>query len=94
MPLIRRIPKRGFNNKAFQKKWVIVNLADLERCPEDRIDDQAMRAHGLIKGSYHGIKVLGDGELTRAIHLSAHAISAGARRKLEAAGGIFEVVGS
>ena len=94
MPLIRRIPKRGFNNKAFQKKWVIVNLADLERCPEERIDDQVLTAHGLIKGSYHGIKVLGDGELTRAIHLRAHAISAGARRKLEAAGGTFEVVGS
>ena len=94
MPLIRRIPKRGFNNTMFQKRWVIVNLLDLERCGEERIDDKVMTDKGLIKGAYHGIKVLGDGELSRAIHVRAHAISAGARRKLEAAGGTFEVIGS
>lgn len=92
MPLYRRIPKRGFNNAAFQDKWATLNVGELSRFEEQNIDPAFMRAHGLVKGGYDGIKILGDGKLERVVHVKAHAISEGARRKIEAAGGTFEVL--
>jgi large subunit ribosomal protein L15 len=91
MPLVRRVPKRGFTN-SLRKKWLTVNLADLARLGLDAVDPQVLRERGLVKGTYDGIKVLGSGELSAAVTIRAHAISEGARRKLEAAGGTFEVV--
>jgi large subunit ribosomal protein L15 len=91
MPLQRRLPKRGFTN-VLRKRWAIVNVSDLARLTEDRIDPGVLAAHGLVKGAYDGIKVLGDGELTRPLQVQAHAISAGARQKIEGAGGSFEVI--
>src|SRR6476659_3549296 len=72
MPLIRRIPKRGFNNKNFKTVYAVVNLADLNRfdaCTE--IGEQQLREAGLIRGDFDGIKILGTGELTKKLTISA-----------------------
>ena len=92
MPLIRRIPKRGFT-KPNRKQWAIVNLSDLTLLGVERIDAELLVSKGLVKGSFDGIKVLGDGEVERALQVRVHAMSESARRKVEAAGGSFEVVG-
>src|ERR1700755_274692 len=66
MPLIRRVPKRGFNNAAFKTRYGIVNLDDLERFAHGQsIDETVLREAGLIRGKLDGIKILGDGELTK-----------------------------
>jgi large subunit ribosomal protein L15 len=88
MPLIRRLPKRGFNNAAFKKKIAIVNLGELDALDfVGTIDETALRAHGLIRGHFDGLKVLGQGTLTKKISLEADFVSASAREKIEAAGG-------
>ena len=88
MPLIRRLPKRGFNNAQFKKKIVIVNLGELEALEFDgQINEAALRAHGLIRGKYDGVKILGDGELKKKLAIEADHVSASAREKIEAAGG-------
>lgn len=93
MPLIRRIPKRGFNNKRHGTRFLPVNLDDLN-CFEEgaRVDEAALRSLGLAKGRSHGIKILGTGELTRKLAVVAHAFSASAKAKIEAKGGTCEVV--
>ncbi|WP_142660229.1 50S ribosomal protein L15 [Methylacidimicrobium tartarophylax] len=92
MPLIRRLPRRGFNNARFATVYAPVNLRDLEKVPGDRIEPQAMRAAGLVKGHWDGVKILGDGEIARAVTLVVHAVSAAARAKIEAAGGKIEIL--
>ncbi len=95
MPLIRRIPKRGFNNARHASRFLPVNLEALNRFEEGaRVDELALRSAGLANGpaSLHGIKILGNGELTRKLTVSAHAFSASARTKIEAKGGTCEVV--
>ena len=88
MPLIRRLPKRGFNNAAFKTKYALVNLVDLEALDfTGTINEAALREHGLIRGRFDGIKVLGNGELKKAVTVEADHISASAREKIEAAGG-------
>jgi large subunit ribosomal protein L15 len=88
MPLIRRLPKRGFNNAAFKKKIAIVNLGELDALDfVGTINEAALRAHGLIRGHFDGLKVLGQGTLTKKISLEADFVSASAREKIEAAGG-------
>ena len=93
MPLIRRIPKRGFNNKRHTIRYLPVNLEELN-CFDDgaRVDKAALRSAGLANGRAAGIKILGDGELTKKLTVSAHAFSASARAKIEAKGGICELV--
>ena len=94
MPLIRRIPKRGFNNVRFGNQFVAVNVGDLNRFDEGaRVDEAALRTIGLANGRASGIKILGDGELTKKLTVSAHAFSASARSKIEAKGGACELVG-
>jgi large subunit ribosomal protein L15 len=94
MPLIRRMPKRGFNNKRFGTVYVAVNLRDLNEFEEGtRVDAAALRARGLANGRADGIKILGTGELTKRLTVSAHAFSASARTKIEALGGACELVG-
>ena len=94
MPLIRRIPKRGFNNTRFAKQFVAVNVGELNQFEEGaRVDEAAMRAAGLANGPADGVKILGDGELSRKLTVSAHAFSASAKAKIEAKGGACEVVG-
>src|SRR2546425_1818343 len=71
MPLIRRIPKRGFNNAAFKTQYAIVNLAELNRFDEGQsVDEALLREAGLIRGHFDGIKILGSGELTRKLAIS------------------------
>jgi large subunit ribosomal protein L15 len=92
MPLIRRLPKRGFSNAAFKKKIAIVNLVDLAELSVDgTIDEQALRAHGLIRGHFDGVKVLGNGELSKKLAIQADFVSATAREKIEAAGGTVTI---
>ena len=92
MPLIRRLPKRGFNNAQFKKKIAIVNLGDLAELAVDGIiNEDALRSHGLIRGKFDGLKVLGNGELSKAIAVEADHVSASAREKIEAAGGTVKI---
>ena len=94
MPLIRRIPKRGFNNH-FKKVYAIVNLDVLNTLEANTVVDyDFLYANGLIKvvKNPYGLKVLGDGELTVALTVKANKFSASAKEKIEAAGGKVELV--
>lgn len=93
MPLQRRIPKRGFNN-IFAKQYVIVNVSDLEAKFEDGavIDTEAIVKAGLVKKTLDGIKVLGNGEVTKNFTVKAAAFSKSAVEKIEKAGGKTEVM--
>jgi len=93
MPLQRRLPKRGFSNYPFRKKVVEVNLRDLARFDAGSVvDAQALAEAGLIKGSFDAIKILGQGEVAVALTVKVDQISAGAKAKVEAAGGTVELV--
>lgn len=95
MPLIRRLPKRGFNNARHTTRYIPVNLEGLNRFDDGaRVDEAALRAAGLANGQSDGIKVLGDGELKKKLTISAHAFSASARAKIEGLGGVCELVSS
>ena len=84
MPLIRRIPKRGFNNARHTTRYLPVNLEDLNRFDDGaRVDEAALRNAGLANGRGAGIKILGGGELTRKLTVSAHAFSASAKTKIK-----------
>lgn len=93
MPLQRRVPKRGFNN-IFRTEYAVVNVADLEnRFDADAtVDAESLKACGLIKKELDGIKVLGNGEITKALTVKVSAISGSAKAKIEAAGGKVEVL--
>jgi len=93
MPLIRRIPKRGFNNTAFKVSYAPVNLVDLEKLSvSDVVDETVLRKIGLVNGTWDGVKVLGSGEITKKLSLKVNAVSAAAREKIEKAGGSIEIV--
>jgi large subunit ribosomal protein L15 len=93
MPLIRRIPKRGFNNKRHAVRYVPVNLESLNRFESGAVvDAEALRRAGLASGPVKLIKILGDGELKQKLTVKAHAFSAVARSKIEGLGGECEVV--
>lgn len=90
MPLHRRLPKRGFKN-ILAKRVLIVNIADLDRFDDKAtIDAAALREQGLIKGAFDKVKVLGNGEVTKAFALKQCLVSKTARQKIEAAGGSIE----
>lgn len=92
MPLQRRVPKRGFNN-IFASKFAIVNVSDLEVFEASAVvDAEALQAKGLIKKTYDGVKVLGNGNLSKAVTVKASAFSESAKSKIEAAGGKAEVI--
>lgn len=93
MPLQRRIPKRGFNN-IFAKEIAIVNVSALEERFEDGavVDVESLLASGLVKNQLDGIKILGNGELTKKFTVKANAFSDSAKEKIEKAGGSVEVV--
>jgi large subunit ribosomal protein L15 len=93
MPLIRRIPKRGFTNGRHRTRFLGVNVEDLNRFEAGtRVDETLLRGTGLANGRAHGIKILGNGALTPKLVVVAHAFSASAKAKIEAAGGTCEVV--
>jgi large subunit ribosomal protein L15 len=89
MPLIRRLPKRGFNNAAFKKTFGVVNIDDLDRKFADgaAINETALRESGLIRGRVAGVRVLGRGELSKKLTLEVDHITDTAREKIEKAGG-------
>lgn len=92
-PLIRRIPKRGFTNGLFKIEYQVLDLGTLDRVFKNKaeITIEDLRIHNLIKGR-KPVKILADGELKRAIKVSAHGFSASAKEKIEKAGGKAEVV--
>ena len=93
MPLQRRLPKRGFTN-IFKKQWIEVTLATLENSFDagDEITPETMHSRGVIAKGKRDIVVLGTGELTKALTVSAHRFTKGARAKIEAAGGTVNVI--
>jgi large subunit ribosomal protein L15 len=87
MPLHRRLPKRGFTN-IFKKDYAVVNVSDLERFDNGAtIDETTLRQAGLVKGQHDGVKVLGDGELSKKLTVSATKFSKSAKETIEKAGG-------
>jgi large subunit ribosomal protein L15 len=93
MPLIRRIPKRGFNNTAFGTSYIPVNVGDLNDFENGaRVDEAALKAVGLANGPGDGIKLLANGELTKKLTVVVSAASASAKTKVEAKGGTLEVI--
>jgi large subunit ribosomal protein L15 len=93
MPLIRRIPKRGFNNARFATKYLAVNVGDLNQFEDGaRVDETALRSVGLANGRSDGIKLLGNGDLSKKLVVAVSAISASAKSKIEAKGGSVEIV--
>jgi len=92
MPLIRRLPKRGFTN-IFKKTWAILNLDDLANLPSDEIiTPEVLYRRGLVKGEFYGIKILGQGDLKTPLHIKAHKFSKSAIEKIRAADGKAEEI--
>ena len=92
MPLQRRIPKRGFNN-IFATNYAIINIAALNKFEDGAVvDTQALKDMGLVKDAMDGVKVLGNGELTKKLTVKVAAYSESAKAKIEAAGGKAEVI--
>src|SRR5258708_5543526 len=93
MPLIRRVPKRGFRHSAFADKFGVVNIGDFEKLfkAKGSVNPETLKEVGLFKGS-EKIKVLGTGELNKALTVQAHAFSASAKEKIEKAGGKIEIL--
>ena len=90
--LARRIPKRGFNN-IFATKYAIVNVSDLDRFVDGTVvDTELLKASGIIKKELDGVKILGNGELTKNLTVKAAKFSAAAKEKIEKAGGKVEVM--
>ncbi|MGH8023332.1 MAG: 50S ribosomal protein L15 [Limisphaerales bacterium] len=93
MPLIRRIPKRGFNNARFTIEYLPVNVGDLNRFEDGAtVDEAALRSIGLANGRALGVKILGNGELSKKLTVNASAFSASAKSKIEARGGSCSVI--
>jgi len=93
MPLHRRLPKRGFTN-IFKKKWIEVSLAALEKsfADNDEVTPEMMHHRGIIKKAKHDIVVLGNGEVSKSLKVSAHRFTKSAREKIEKAGGAVTVI--
>jgi large subunit ribosomal protein L15 len=92
MPLHRRVPKRGFTN-IFRKEYALVNLDRLNELEGAEFSPERLRELGVVKRLRAGLKVLGEGEITRAIRVRAHKFSKSAAEKIAAAGGKAEVIG-
>ncbi|MBA2501404.1 MAG: 50S ribosomal protein L15 [Pyrinomonadaceae bacterium] len=93
MPLQRRLPKRGFTN-IFKKEWIEVSLAALDRSFDrnEEVTPEVLHERGLIKKAKRDVVVLGTGEITKALRVSAHRFTKSAREKIEAAGGSVNLV--
>ena len=92
MPLARRLPKRGFNNKKFATVYIPVNLESLNQFDDGAtVDEAALRAAGLVNGRGDGVKILGQGELEKKLTVKAAAFSASAMAAIEGKGGSCEV---
>ena len=92
MPLHRRLPKKGFSNVQFAPKVAVVNVSQLNAKFQDgdTVNEESLRAAGLVNGRYDAVKVLGNGDLERKLTVAVDAVSASARAKIEQAGGTVE----
>ena len=95
MPLHRRLPKRGFTN-IFKKQWIEVSLEALDRHfdSDAEVTPEVLHHRGIIKKAHHDIVVLGNGEISKALKVSAHRFTRSAREKIEKAGGTATVIGA
>lgn len=93
MPMVRRVPKRGFHNR-FALRVAVVNLADLERvfAAGDEVNLETLRAKSLAKHPHDELKILGKGDLTKSLKVAAHRFSGTAREKIEKAGGTVTIL--
>ncbi len=87
LPLYRKLPTRGFSNARFQKKYDCINLGQIDGLfsDGDTVNIHTLHTHGFLKGTSYGIKILGEGELTKKVTIEAHAFSQKAQEKLEKA---------
>ena len=93
LPLYRKLPKRGFNNFRFGKKYAIINIQSLNKFNDGEVvDTAALLSAGIIHNVFDGVKVLGEGEIAKKLTVKAAIFSANAKEKIEAAGGKTEVV--
>ena len=93
LPLYRKLPKRGFNNFRFGKKYAVINIQSLNKFNDgDVVDCEALLAAGIINNVFDGVKVLGEGEIAKKLTVKAAVFSASAKEKIEAVGGKTEVV--
>lgn len=93
LPLFRRLPKRGFNNYEFRTEYAIVNVGDLNEFKDGSVIELSnLKESGLVKKEKDGIKILGNGELTKKLTVKANKFSSTARVKIENAGGKIEVI--
>lgn len=93
-PLTRRLPKRGFSNEPFRVRYAVVNVEDLDRFEAGTVvTPELLEESRVCKGATKGVKVLGTGEITKAVTVRVHRISESAKAKIEAAGGKVEVIG-
>ena len=93
MPLIRRLPKRGFNNAAFKTVWATVNVGQLNIFEDGaKVDEASLLKLNLIRGTFDGVKVLANGDLTKKLVVAVDKLSAAAIEKIQKAGGSVEAV--
>ena len=93
LPLFRRLPKRGFSNAMFKKEYATINVSDLEKFEEGAVvTPEILKEMGILKNQLAGVKVLGNGELTKKLTVKAHKFSNSAIEKIEAKGGKAEVI--
>ncbi len=92
IPLYRKLPKRGFSNFQFRTEYAVINVGDLDRIDGDTADREALVKAGLLRNSDKLVKILGEGEITKKLSVSAHKFSSSAKEKIEAAGGSVEVI--
>ena len=93
LPLYRRLPKRGFSNSEFKTVYAVINLSDLNRFEDGTVVTiETLVENGVIKNPKDGVKILGNGELTKKLTVKANAFSASAAEKIQALGGTTEVI--
>jgi len=94
MPLFRRIPKRGFSHATWDRTFLVVNVGDLDQVYNDGdiVNQQTLKEKGLAKGPADGVRILGTGDLTKKLTVSAHHFSKSAAEKITAKGGTTEVI--
>ena len=93
LPLFRRLPKRGFSNAKLKIRYAVINLSDLDKFAEGtKVTPELLKEMGVIKNSLDGIKVLGNGKLTKKLTVKANKFSETAKKEIEALGGTIEVI--
>lgn len=94
MPLFRRIPKRGFSHASWDRYYHVINVGDLDAVFDEgaTVDVESLQNAGLCRGAAHGLRVLGDGDLTKKLTVRAHHFSKTALEKIQAKGGTAEVI--